>query len=1251
VFITSRGSNPKSGKLAVLFSGQGAQYPDMLREVAVTFRELPDRLTEAERILRATPTFQKEGQRSVSRLIYPPDRFTPEEERSAQVALTRTEIAQPALGAIEMGLWDLVRALEIRADMVAGHSYGEYAALSAADVLSLEDLLLLSEARGRCIVEAAMGGDLGTMAAVPTDGESIGRMLDSDAGVVCANLNGPEQTIISGSREAVKDAIERLEIMGQSATFLPVAAGFHSPLMEPAKQPFTAVLATRHWRRPTVPVYSNTTARPHSGEPAKIRAQLANHLVEPVDFVGMIEAMYDGGARTFLELGPKSILGDLVGTILRGRPHLSVSVDGRGGGLQGFLTALATLFVEGVPLSLDRLFEGRSIPPLNLDDLTVEADAQTNRRRTWLINGSGVRPAEAPIGGPASKQKEGDSTGPAIPQAPSRPRQPNDAAEQSQSPGVGGIQHENHAGAQPAHQDKHQDKKSEEVFELTYDRNPSFSPPGNGIEQIMNDYHQTMRQFLQMQERVMMTYLAAPAGEGFSNTSAPMDLSPTQSLPMPMSSSCSVQPSTVGGAQPHATTNCAAPELDSLSARGVLAEHTAPPTPPPAHGKGNGNGQSEVDTPDFRATLLGIVSERTGYPEDMLDLGQDLEADLGIDSIKRVEILGNFRKSLPASMGERLRDHMEGLNSARSLGAILDFVEGTLGKETLRPFDPAGAGDVDKACAPLPRYRMRAHAEPVPTHNQGSLPRGLYLLTPDETGTAAALSRRLEAGGLVPVVIPAGVLADEQALVQWLVEQRSNGPFQALVHLTPLDGRPLRESDGLDDWRGRIERDVKSLFSLLSLLAGDLMTGGCVITTSAMGGRFGRDFLDHPERPGVFPSGAGNVGLIKALGFEWPDCACKTVDLDPSESTAAWAEHIYAELAWRGSRPEVGYPGGKRAVFVTDSAILSEEPVDDRRPDEHWVVLAVGGARGITAETLRPLAEGKATLVLVGRSAFPKPESVETHALISPETLRSHFFKHAADTGESVTPVAIEKRVRAVLAAREMRANVEDFERMGARVDYRCVDTRSDADVGALFDSIYATYGRIDAVIHGGGVIEDHLLINKSQDSVNRVFDTKADTAFLLARHLRTETLKFVAFYTSVAGRYGNAGQTDYAAANETLNRFAWVLQARWGSSVKVSAINWGPWDVTTNGSGMVTPETRRKFERNGVVLVEAKAGRDFLIREITHSSCDDVEVIAGDGPWRQDIAKEPQPSGRQPDAATGPRVAPHATSAGGEAA
>jgi NAD(P)-dependent dehydrogenase (short-subunit alcohol dehydrogenase family) len=276
---------------------------------------------------------------------------------------------------------------------------------------------------------------------------------------------------------------------------------------------------------------------------------------------------------------------------------------------------------------------------------------------------------------------------------------------------------------------------------------------------------------------------------------------------------------------------------------------------------------------------------------------------------------------------------------------------------------------------------------------------------------------------------------------------------------------------------------------------------------------------------------------------------------------------------------------------------------------------------------------------------------VETHALISPETLRSHFFKHAADTGESVTPVAIEKRVRAVLAAREMRANVEDFERMGARVDYRCVDTRSDADVGALFDSIYATYGRIDAVIHGGGVIEDHLLINKSQDSVNRVFDTKADTAFLLARHLRTETLKFVAFYTSVAGRYGNAGQTDYAAANETLNRFAWVLQARWGSSVKVSAINWGPWDVTTNGSGMVTPETRRKFERNGVVLVEAKAGRDFLIREITHSSCDDVEVIAGDGPWRQDIAKEPQPSGRQPDAAAGPRVAPHATSAGGEAA
>jgi hypothetical protein len=107
-----------------------------------------------------------------------------------------------------------------------------------------------------------------------------------------------------------------------------------------------------------------------------------------------------------------------------------------------------------------------------------------------------------------------------------------------------------------------------------------------------------------------------------------------------------------------------------------------------------------------------------------------------------------------------------------------------------------------------------------------------------------------------------------------------------------------------------------------------------------------------------------------------------------------------------------------------------------------------------------------------------------------------------------------------------------------------------------------------------------------------------------------------LAFFTSVAGRFGNRGQADYATANEIVTRLAWSLRARWGESIKVAAIHWSPWDRTTHGLGMVTPEVRRQFEARGVHLVQAQAGRRFLLNELLYGPTDEVELVAGDYPW-----------------------------------
>lgn len=1250
------------GKLAMLFSGQGSQYPDMLRELAVAFDEVRDALEEADATLRDTPTYRDRADPRLSRLIYPHDRFGDDEEKAARAALASTDVAQPALGAVETGLLALAARLGLRADTVGGHSYGEYVALHAAGVLSRRDLFRASEARGRFIIGATRDGDLGTMAAVAADAETVRRGL-GDCDAVVANLNSPKQTVISGPRAAVAGAIERLGAAGLAATPIPVAAAFHSPLMRPAQEPLAEFFASLEWLAPRVPVYANATAAPHDARPERVRDLLGRHLTEPVDFLGMIEAMYADGARVFVEIGPKSVLADLARRILDGRPHRAVSLDGAGGGLAGMLHGLAVLAVEGVSVDLGRLFEGRVAEPVNLDKLSALRPTEVIGPTTWLVNGTRARRAgehiavsatpSAPVPLPA-EPVAAQAAAPAI----ARYAQAN--AQEIIPPGWNGAgdvpdAHSNGRDGPPA-------SSGTALTNGTLSNGPQISPPvhyqaASGADRTMAEYYQTMRQFLQVQERLMMAYLgggeaaprpfAAPqpgaaASWAIAAPAVPIALvahavpaAHAAPVSMPVPQPAMPQPAAV--APPPAAVP-PAPAKGANGANGANGAHpvaTAAPTAPskaaPAVIAAPAPAAAAEEATDLKALLLDVVSDRTGYPQDMLGLDLNMEADLGIDSIKRVEILGAFRKLLPASVGDELSTRMDDLSQAKSLQGILDLVAATgqgqsQGQgETQRPFELAGKGQEQASAAPsrqetlsipLARYVTRPHPEPLPVERPATVAPGIYVIVPDRLGIAAVLGARLELDGARIRAMPQAALASEDAIGKWLGTVRAEDRIRGVVDLRPV--RPAGDIDWSDPaaWRQGMESDVKALFPVLRFAAGDLMEGGLVLVASGMGGHFARDALDNPSRQNLFPGAGGGVGLIKCLSLEWTGCRCKAIDLDLDEPAERLAEHLHAELAFPGGRREAGYPGGVRTIFRTEVASLMPLPVPLERPDQDWVVLAVGGARGITAETLREFAAARATCVLVGRSQLPGPEDAATAGLKDASALRSHFIAHARETGERPKPADIEACIAALLRDRETRANLADFTAAGARVDYRICDVRQDAEVAALLQSVYERYGRIDAVLFGAGLIEDQLLVNKTADSLSRVFDTKVDGAFQIARHLQPESLKFVVFFTSVAGRYGNRGQTDYGAANEVLNRYAWLLQAKWGERVKVSAINWGPWAGTTHGPGMLTPETARQFRARGVSLIEPEEGRGFLIRELLYAPREAVEVVAGEHPY-----------------------------------
>jgi NAD(P)-dependent dehydrogenase (short-subunit alcohol dehydrogenase family) len=271
---------------------------------------------------------------------------------------------------------------------------------------------------------------------------------------------------------------------------------------------------------------------------------------------------------------------------------------------------------------------------------------------------------------------------------------------------------------------------------------------------------------------------------------------------------------------------------------------------------------------------------------------------------------------------------------------------------------------------------------------------------------------------------------------------------------------------------------------------------------------------------------------------------------------------------------------------------------------DNAIVLATGGARGITAELLRSIAKPGMTLVLFGRSTLDgEADSAESE---DPAVLRSRLIEQDRLNGVRRRPAEIEQAIAAALHRAEAQRTIVSLRGLGASVAYHSVDVNDADRFAAAIADVYRRHGRIDAVLHGAGVLGDKRLVDKTDASIDRVFDTKVDSAFTLYRSLDPSTLKALVFFASVAGRYGNVGQTDYAAANEVINRLAWRIAAEW-PEVRVLSINWGPWariGMAVDTLGVVG----RRF-----APIEPEAGCRFLRDELELGHPSDVEVLAGD--------------------------------------
>jgi NAD(P)-dependent dehydrogenase (short-subunit alcohol dehydrogenase family) len=340
--------------------------------------------------------------------------------------------------------------------------------------------------------------------------------------------------------------------------------------------------------------------------------------------------------------------------------------------------------------------------------------------------------------------------------------------------------------------------------------------------------------------------------------------------------------------------------------------------------------------------------------------------------------------------------------------------------------------------------------------------------------------------------------------------------------------------------------------------------------------------------------GAAFTGVIRTAAVEWGS-AWKCVTITGPSNVAA----VAAELAHGGGDREVRL-GSVREVRTR---VLATIAGDERAlPDGPWIVS--GGARGVTAECVIALARaGARKIVLLGRTPLADDPACCANAADEAALKRALI----ADSGGAPDLKAIGRRAGAILAAREVRRTLAAIAAAGGEARYVAVDVADRDHTARAVAEIRQAWGPIRGLVHAAGVLADKRIGDKTAAQFATVMRTKLDGARALLAACAADPLDVLCFFSSVAAHAGNAGQSDYAAANAALERIAADEQARRGSGCHVVSIAWGPW-----AGGMVTESLARHFTARGVSLIPLRDGAEAFVRDLRGGRA--TQVIVGCG-------------------------------------
>ena len=637
----------------------------------------------------------------------------------------------------------------------------------------------------------------------------------------------------------------------------------------------------------------------------------------------------------------------------------------------------------------------------------------------------------------------------------------------------------------------------------------------------------------------------------------------------------------------------------------VVKEKSAPPVASLAVPKPEAIPPGSADK-EILETVKMIISDQTGYTADMLADDLDLEADLGIDTVKQVEIFGKIASAFGFSVPEDLK-----LRDLNTIAKLADYIicrdTGAQASQASLPLQQPSQQreeipleDTQKAdlkdefpdpTSPVKRFVVRAVESDIPKGVKNSLKGKTILVSLDHHGFAKAVIKQIKKKKADVITIGnKGAdytlsLADVKAVEKEIDKfKQAHARINGFIHLAPLDYY-FDYKDGNNESEAALNTTIKSFFVMIKALFETLDRPDTLIGTITF------DSVVFPYLEGcgdIHPMFAGLSGLLKTANKELTHTMVKVVDFSypkPKKSRVEIVETFLNELMSQDTRCEAGYKNKKRYVISMKPSIAdqSQQIISDND-----TLLVTGGAGGITYEIIKKVADKyKVNLIILDinniYSTDPK--------LLDKGLTQSELIALIRENMPGVKPVEIKRALDRLMRVRQSIDNIEYLKSRGVSVDYNCVDVTDAAAVKKVVDK----YDHIDGIVHAAGMEMSQFIAKKELWCFERVVDVKVKGMRNLLDAFKDRAYKYFFTFSSVTARFGNEGQVDYTAANDYLGKTLFRQKQLYPDRIfKVYA--WTAW----SGVGMAThPTVKMVLEERGIQFLPMDQGVKFFMADL----------------------------------------------------